>query len=112
MSLVGHVQGADWIGGNERYHILKQIVIDTLAEDLKAIAVGEQKIVFGGELGVGYLYDVSKDKLITMHGHFAEITQIETNKGGYILTASRDFSVRLWDSTYGIQLYLFLDINC
>ena len=35
-----------------------------------------------------------------MHGHFQEITQIELNQK-YILTASRDFSARLWDADYG-----------
>ncbi len=49
-----------------------------------------------------------------MHGHFKEITQVEiqSSQGEYVLTASRDFSVRLWESNYGTQLYLFLDVNC
>ena len=46
-----------------------------------------------------------------LHGHFQEITQIELNQK-FILTASRDFSARLWDADYGQQLCLFLDINC
>jgi len=73
-------------------------------------------LIFGGALGVGYIYRLSQmDEDLDMsylHGHFSDITQIIYKKNKLIFTASKDFSVRIWDSDYAVQLFLFLDINC
>ena len=58
--------------------------------------------------------------LVRLNGHFKQIDCIEfrpltatreLEQTTQILTGSKDFSVRLWEVTKGIQLALFLDIN-
>ena len=93
----------------------------------------ENLLAFAGSLGIGYLYKLGHKRevevvdiemlqentdqvLVKLHGHFKKITQIKfrpktSSKLVLILTASDDFSVRLWDATSGCQLALFLDIN-
>lgn len=72
-------------------------------------------LFFGGALGVGYIYRLSQidedTDMSYLHGHFGEITRL-VYKNKLIFTASKDFSVRIWDSDYAVQLCLLLDINC
>ena len=58
--------------------------------------------------------------LVRLNGHFKQIDCIEfrpleatraLNQTTQVLTASQDFSIRLWEVSKGIQLALFLDIN-
>jgi len=57
--IVGHETNSPKFGGNQRYVALKQICIDNVAEDLKCIDVGDQNLIFGGSLGVGYICHLS-----------------------------------------------------
>ena len=57
--IVGHDSTTPITGGKERYFELKKICIDNIEEDLTCIDCGDQKLIFGGALGVGYICHLS-----------------------------------------------------
>ena len=89
---------------------MKQIVIQNIEEDLACIDVCKQNIAFGGSLGICYIYDLSRDTILMLSGHFKKITCIQLSNQ-FCITASEDFSVRMWEVSKGIQCFIFLDIN-
>lgn len=91
---------------------LKDIVSKSLAETITVIQKARQHLLFAGALGVLYRYDLTTDILQTMHGHSGSIDQIEQVGDDFLITGSADFSCRLWDLRTGVQLFIFLDINC
>lgn len=89
---------------------IKGIFVDNIEENILCIDSCNERIAFAGALGICYIYDISKDSMIQLKGHFKQIRCLVI-KGKFCLTASDDFTVRMWEITKGVQCFIFLDLK-